>query len=64
MKALRKEMHKGNRKWELFNLENDPGETTDISELHPGIIENVEEIVKREHTVSPNERWRFKYLDE
>jgi arylsulfatase A-like enzyme len=64
MKALRKEMHKGNRKWELYDLENDPGETTDISELHPGIIENVEEIVKREHTVSPNERWRFKYLDE
>jgi arylsulfatase A-like enzyme len=64
MKALRKEMHKGNKTWELFDLENDPAETTDISARHPEIIEQVETIVAKEHTVSPNARWQFKYLDE
>ena len=57
-------MFKGNLDWELFDLEKDPQETTDISKMHPDVITKVEEIVSREHTVSPNERWRFKVLGE
>ena len=37
----------GPQEWELFDLENDPGETTDISDAHPDIIRNVEEIVEK-----------------
>ena len=64
MKALRKDMHNGNLAWQLFDLENDPAEMTDISASHPDIIERVEEIVKNEHTASPNIRWRFSVLGE
>jgi arylsulfatase len=64
LKALRKNMNEGNLKWELFDLEKDPGETTDISEAHPEVIARIKEIVSKEHTVSANERWRFEALGE
>ena len=64
MKALRKDMFKGNLTWELYDLKTDPGETVNIAAKHPEIIEKVNEIVAREHVTSPNERWRFKVLGE
>ena len=64
MKALRKDMHQGNLQWQLFDLANDPGETNNIAAGHPAIIEKVEQIVARQHTTSPNERWRFRVLGE
>jgi arylsulfatase A-like enzyme len=62
MKALRQNMFNGNLQWQLFDLENDPGELTDISAQHPGVIARVEEIVARERTVSPNHLYRFSIL--
>ena len=38
LKAIRKNMHKGNLKWELYDLEKDPAELTDISADKPEII--------------------------
>ena len=35
---------------ELYYLENDPGETQDIAELHPNIINRVDSIVKISRT--------------
>jgi arylsulfatase A-like enzyme len=64
LKALRKNMHQGNLKWELFNLDDDPEERNDISEKHPEIIIRVEEIVAGERTTSPHERFRFSVLGE
>ena len=64
LKALRKNMHQGNLKWELFNLDDDPEERNDISEKHPEIITRVEEIVARERTTSSHERFRFSVLGE
>jgi arylsulfatase len=61
LKALRKNMKNGNLEWQLFDLENDPGETTDISHTHPDVIAKVEKIVRKEHTVSDNEKWRYKF---
>ncbi len=62
-KALRKNMHKGNAGFELFDLKNDPGETKNIAGQHPEIIEKVHKIVLAEHQRSANEKWRFKLLD-
>ena len=64
LKALRKNMHKSNLKWELYDLDNDPTEMTDISSKHPEVIEKVEEIVSREHTVSLYEPFKFRVLGE
>ena len=64
MKALRKDMHAGNLVWELYDLDNDPREMNDISSIHPDIIEKVEEVVAREHTVSENPLFRFRVLGE
>jgi arylsulfatase len=62
-KALRKNMHKGNAEFELFDLQKDPRETTNIAASHPEIIQQVQEIVKKEHLKSPNKLWNFKLLD-
>ena len=63
-KAMRKNMHKGNAEFELFDLKKDPGETTNISASQPELIRQIKEIVKKEHQKSINERWIFKLLDE
>jgi arylsulfatase A-like enzyme len=64
LKALRKNMHNGNLKWELFDLDKDPMELDDISSRNPEIIDRVEAIVAREHVVSHNEIFRFSILNE
>jgi|WetSurMetagenome_2_1015567.scaffolds.fasta_scaffold01825_8 arylsulfatase A-like enzyme len=63
-KAMRKNMHKDNSEFELFDLKNDPGETINIAARHTEIIQQVQEIVKKEHTKSQNGKWNFKLLDE
>lgn len=63
-KALRKNMHEGNLEWGLFDLDKDPKELNDISSLHPDVIQKVEDIVAKEHTLSQNERFRFPVLGE
>jgi len=62
-KAMRKNMHKGNTEFELYNLKSDKEETTNIASLNPEIIEQVELIIRNEHIKSGNERWLFKTLD-
>jgi arylsulfatase A-like enzyme len=64
LKAIRKNMDKGNLEWELYDLENDPIEARDISSEHPDMIAKVEEIVSREHTESLYEGFRFRVLGE
>jgi len=64
MKAIRKNMHSGNLKWELYDLEKDPMELIDISADKPEIITRVEEIISMEHTPSPYIGFRFKVLGE
>ncbi len=63
-KALRRNMHGGNLKWELFDLSKDPSEMNDIAEINPRIIKKIEKISKKEHTVSPNLNWQFEVLSE
>lgn len=62
-KAIRKNMQKGNKIWELYNLELDPVESTDVAANHPSVIKEVEEIVKKEHVKSGNRNFWLKILD-
>lgn len=56
-------MHKGNTEFEIFDLENYPGEIKNIAGHHLEIIEQVQKIILSEHQRSANEKWRFKLLD-
>jgi arylsulfatase A-like enzyme len=62
-KAIRKEMHNGNNRFELFDLSTDKEETSDIAASHPEVVKKVEEIIRKEHQKSPNPKWQFKLLD-
>ncbi len=62
-KAVCRNMRKkDNFTFELYDLDNDIGETKDIASEHPDIIEKIKRIVKEQHTESPNPRWQFKVL--
>ena len=62
-KVIRKDMHKGNAEFEIYDLESDKEETKNIAANHPEIIKKVEDIIKKEHKKSSNPRWQFKQLD-
>ncbi len=64
MKALLKDIHRGNQRWELYDLDKDPGETKNLVSEHPELIEKVNNIIRQEHVVSLHEPWRFKFLGE
>jgi arylsulfatase A len=61
-KALRQNMHKGNRKLQLFNLVNDVSETTDVAARQPDIVERMLRIMHAQHT--PSKLYPFKAIDE
>ncbi|MCC5929890.1 MAG: arylsulfatase [Cyclobacteriaceae bacterium] len=63
-KALRKDMHKGNLQWSLFDLEVDPQERHDIAEQYPEWTVWAEEIAQKARTPSHNPRWRYSVLGE
>ncbi len=57
-KGVRQNLHKKpNAPWELYNLKDDPNETTDVAAQHPEILKKMKQISKDEHTDSP--LWKF-----
>jgi arylsulfatase A-like enzyme len=62
-KAIRKNMHDGNNKFELYDLSTDMEERNNIAASNPQIIKKVEDIIDKEHQISPNPKWQFKLLD-
>lgn len=59
-KAVKSNMKKDkNSPWELFNLEKDEKETTDMAGQHPELIKRFEIIMKREHQPSHIREWEF-----
>ena len=44
---------------ELYNLKDDPGETTNIAHLHPGIVEKIASFMVQAHETSEYEGFRF-----
>jgi arylsulfatase A len=60
-KGLRRNLHRGNTKIELYNLATDIGEQHDVAERHPEIVQRIAAIMQREHTRS--ETFPIKILD-
>jgi arylsulfatase len=64
-KAVRQGMlQKGNAdplRIELYDLEKDPGETTDVAAAHPEIVARMAAVMKREHV--PHPLWPFPAID-
>ncbi len=51
--------------WQIFDLKNDRGETTDVASRHPELAEQVDLIVKREHQgpgIATGALWKSKSL--
>jgi arylsulfatase len=63
-KAIRKNMHKGNLAFELYDISIDPQETNNIAEEFPEIIAKALRICADEHVPSENPLWRFRILNE
>lgn len=51
-KGLRRNLHRGNTKLELYNLATDPGEQHDVAEKHPDIVKRIEKILAEQHRPS------------
>ena len=62
-KAILKDIKKGNKKMELYNLSNDLKEQNDISSENPEIVKKFEEIFKKEHIKSDIKRFEMGYID-
>ena len=61
-KGIRKNIFDGNLAVELYDLDKDIAETTNIADAHPEIVKQIEEIMIKEHIPSDNERFKFKEL--
>jgi arylsulfatase A-like enzyme len=61
-KAIRKNIFKGNMEIELYDLETDPNEESNIANQHPEIVSQIEQILEDAHTQPDIERFRFKQL--
>ncbi|RMH09929.1 MAG: N-acetylgalactosamine-6-sulfatase [Planctomycetota bacterium] len=61
-KAVRNNLRKGDLTIQLFDLETDPGESTDIAADHPDLVERARQVMQREHT--PSALFPIKVLDE
>lgn len=48
---------------ELYDLERDLGETTDVAAGNPEVVRRIEEIMKRSHTRAVIPRWNFMTVD-
>ncbi|MBN1590607.1 MAG: arylsulfatase [Pirellulales bacterium] len=51
-KAIRRNMRRGNRTLELYNLADDPAERKNVADKHPEIVNRLEATMSREHVRS------------
>jgi len=61
-KGMRKDIMKGNMKIELFNLDNDIREQSDVSAEHPEIVKQMEQVMIKEHVTAVQNCFRMKSL--
>ncbi len=60
-KGLRRNLHQGNTKIELYNLAADIGERNNLAEKHPDIVKRIEKIMVEQHR--PSELFPIKVID-
>lgn len=58
-KGIRKNMNDGNRQIELYDLDNDPTESTDLASEHPEIVTKIEDIMIQEHRKPENPKFNL-----
>ncbi|MGM9736874.1 MAG: sulfatase-like hydrolase/transferase, partial [Candidatus Cryptobacteroides sp.] len=58
-KGLLRNVRSGNAVMELYNLQDDPQETTDLASEHPEIVEKIWEVVRTSHTDANPEVEKF-----
>ena len=51
-KAVRQNLTKGPSAWELYDLDGDPSERTNVAAEHPDVVKRLEAIAKEQHTPS------------
>jgi arylsulfatase len=51
-KALRRNLNKGMTTWELYHLDDDPRETTDVAAKHPEVVKRLAQTLLRERSAS------------
>lgn len=51
-KGVRSRLRKGDTRLELYDLEADPFETTDVAAEHPDVVRHLEDLLAREHVPS------------
>ncbi len=61
-KAIRKNIKQGNLQLELYNLEEDLQEKHNVASDFPDLIQEIEEIMKKEHTQPQLDRFRMEAL--
>jgi arylsulfatase len=61
-KAIRRDIQQGNLELELYNLELDLKEQENVAEAHPELIEEITQILKKEHEPAQLERFRMEAL--
>jgi arylsulfatase len=61
-KGVRKNLHSGNTKIELYNLAADIGEKNDVAAKHPDIVKRIENIMAEQH--QPSSLFPIKILDD
>ena len=54
---------KGNMKIQLYDLTNDIQEQHDVADQHPGIVQQIEEIMKKEHHIPDVDSFRMEALE-
>ena len=50
--------------WELYNLEEDPYETTDVANEHQALLQKMDEIVREEHHQATIREWEMFHIKE
>jgi arylsulfatase A-like enzyme len=58
-KGIRRDMHKGNRKIQLYNLKQDIGEKNDLSLRYPDRVKQMEKTMQEARTPSEFDKWNF-----
>jgi arylsulfatase A len=61
-KGVRRNLHRGNLRIELYNLTTDVGEMNDVAGQHPEIVKRIEKIMKDNHL--PSQIFPIEVLDE